>query len=251
MFELITSCFEVEKFGEHEISLFSYPARPGRVFVSKKPTDFIHVCRVMRWDPMLHVIYMQRDPRDVVTSRHNKHPDRYWCDFGVWRYNEDLLPRLSGHPRLYECRYEDLVTDPDRIQSELQGRFGFLKPRHAFSEFDRVTNSSDAARRAMNGVRQISTASIGKWRQNLPRLAGQIQRFPDLPRRVVAAGYETDLAWTGLLADVEPDRADSARREHNALRGSGAVRRHAQRTLRRMGTLVDEIRYVCGLHRKV
>lgn len=251
MFELLTSCFEVKKFGDHEISLFSYPARPGHVFVSKKPTDFIHVCRVMRWDPMLHVIYMQRDPRDVVTSRHNKHPDRYWCDFDTWRRNEDLVPRLAGHPRLFECCYEELVTDPDRVQAALGHRFGFLTQRHAFSEFDKVTQSSDAAQRAMNGVRQISTSSIGKWRQNLPRLAEQVRRFPDLPRRVVEAGYETDHAWTALLAAVEPDRTESVRREHNVLRGSGPARRGALRTFRRIGTLVKEIRYICGLHNKV
>jgi len=251
MFELLTSCFDIEKFGEHEISLFSYPARPGRAFASKRPTDFIHVCRLMRWDPMLHAIYMQRDPRDVVTSRHNKHPDRYWCDFGVWRHNEQLRPRLTGHPRLFECRYEDLATDPDRVQAQLQARFAFLRRLHAFSEFDRVSQSSAAAQRAMNGVRQVSTASIGKWRQNLPRLAEQVERFPDLPQWVEKAGYEPDLSWTALLAGVPPDRSESARRERNALRGSGPVTRAAKQSLRRMGTMLDEVRYVFGLHNRI
>ena len=56
MFELLTACFEIDKFGRHEVSLFRYPARPEGAFASKKPTDFVHVCRLMRWDPMLYVI---------------------------------------------------------------------------------------------------------------------------------------------------------------------------------------------------
>lgn len=251
MFELLTSCFQVEKFGDHEISLFSTPSHPRDVFVSKKPTDFIHVCRVLRWDPMLHVIYMQRDPRDVVTSRHNKEPDRYWCDFNVWRRNENLLPRLAGNPRLFACRYEDLVADPDRIQADLQARFGFLRQLHAFSEFDKVNRSSDAAKRAMNGVRQISTDSIGKWRENLPRLAAQVSQFPDLPQRVVDAGYETDPAWAGILAEIVPDQMESVRKNLSVLRGKSPVAHAVLRGIRRLGTLAEEARYISGFRRKI
>jgi hypothetical protein len=248
MFELLTSCFDVGKFGDHEISLFSYPARPDGVFVSKKPNDFIHVSRVIRWDPMLHVIYMQRDPRDVVTSRHNRQPDRYWCDFDIWRHNDALLPQMRHNPRLFECRYEDLVADPDRVQAEIEARFGFLRRLHAFSDFDKVTTSSAAAQRAMNGVRQVTTSSIGRWRQNLPRLAEQVRRFPDLPQKVVAAGYEPDLSWTAILDGVTPDKAESVRREHNPLRGSGPLRRRTQKALRRMRSMTAELRYILGLH---
>jgi Sulfotransferase domain len=244
MFELLTACFRIDKFGEHEVSLFSYPDHPEGPYASKKPTDFLHVCRLMRWDPQLHVIYMQRDPRDVITSRHNKHPGRYWCDFDVWQRNQSLLPRLAGHPRFFECRYEDLAADPDRVQADLAERFGFLQQRHPFSEFDKVVQSSEAAQLALNGVRKVSAASVGKWRSNLPRLAAQLHRFPEMAEAVVAAGYERDPAWISVVSGVEPDHSESVRTEHDPLRGKGRATRLALRMRRRLGTLAKEARYV-------
>lgn len=244
MFELLTSCFEIGKFGDHEISLFSYPDQPRGPYASKKPTDFVHVCRLMRWDPRLYVIYMQRDPRDVIISRHNKHPDRYWCDFDVWQRNQALLPRLAGHPRFLECRYEDLVADPDRVQAELAQRFAFLRQVHPFSEFHKVGQSSQAAQLALNGIRKVSSDSVGKWRGNLPRVAAQMRRFPDMAQQVVAVGYESDPSWAAVLSGVEPDRSESVRGELDVLRGKGRAARVALRLRRRLGTLADEARYV-------
>lgn len=251
MFELLVSCFGVDRFGTHEISLFDRPEPlPGRPYASKRPTDFIHVCRVLRWDPALHVIYMQRDPRDVIVSQHGTRPGRYWCDFDIWRRNQMLLPRLAGHPRLFVCTYEEMVRDPDRIQNHLQERFGFLLPTHRFSRFDEVSQSSQTAQLALNGVRKISASGIGKWRADLPRVAAQLRAFPDLPDYLLTAGYEPDRGWLAALAEVAPNSSESVRSEFNVLRGKSWPEKAVLRVLRRLSTLRQELRYIAGAARR-
>lgn len=250
MFELLVSCFKIEKFGDHEISLFKRPVDPKGPYASKQPMDFIHVCRVLRWDPMLHVIYMQRDPRDVVVSQHGGQPGRYWCDFDLWQRNQDLLPRLANHPRFFECRYEDLVTGPDQVQDVLAKKFPFLEKQHAFSEFDQVSQSSASAQLALKGVRKISSDSVGKWRSDMPRIAAQSKDFPCMSDYLVATGYEADHTWLSLLQAVIPDNSESVRAEHNIMRNKSRTAQLPMRISRRLSTLFDEIRYVAGYSKK-
>ena len=248
MFEMLVSCFDIDRFGTHEISLFEHPMpSPRRPYASKQPTDFIHVCRVLRWDPALHVIYMQRDPRDAVVSQHGGYPGRYWCDFDIWRRNQLLLPRLAGQPRFFLCSYEDLVRDPDRVQRRLQQHFPFLQPIHRFSRFDEVSHSSQTAQLALNGVRKISASDIGKWRADLPRLAAQLRAFPDLPEYLIKAGYAADRSWLSALAGVTPNPAESVRSELNPLRGKSWPEKAVLRVRRRLSTLRQELRYIAGV----
>lgn len=250
LFELLCACFDIEKFGDHEVSLFEAPPNPAGPYASKKPTDFIHVTRVMRWDPSLHVIYMQRDPRDVVVSEHGTQKGEYWCDFLIWKRNQDLLPRLAGHPRFYECRYEDLVTDPDAEQARIVGAFTFLRQIHRFSEFDKVSQSSEAAQFALKGVRKISPKSVGSWKANLPRIAAQLEEYPAMAAAVVEAGYADDEGWADACAGVEPDKRESVRGRNRALRGLSGRKLALARYRRRLGTFWDELLYALGHRRR-
>jgi hypothetical protein len=246
-FELITACFEIAPFGAHEISLFIRPARINGPYCSKMPTDLVHAARLLPWDPGLHVLYTLRDPRDAVVSRHGTHPDRYWCDFPIWRRNQRLFAKLGDHPRAMRIRYEDLVTDPDAAQAAIAARFPFLRTVHVFSAYEKVSRPSQDALHALGGVRRISTGSIGSWRQNKPRLAQQIKENPDLPAAVIAAGYEADDSWLAELGGVIPDGGKSVRTEaREATRGAGPLYA-VQRLSRRLGSLGDEARYVLGL----
>ena len=223
MFELITSCFALEKFGDHEISIYERWVDAEGVYASKQPMDFVHVKRLMKWDQNLYCIYMQRDPRDTIVSQHGSRPGEYWCDFDVWERNDTLFSGMGNHPRIIECRYEDLAANPDSVQETLMKKFAFLEKRHAFSEFSKVSQSSEAAQLALKGVRDISTSSIGKWRADLPRMAAQLQQYPQMSQRVVQSGYETDTTWTDALNGVVPDTSESVRSRHNTLRGKSAI----------------------------
>lgn len=249
LLELLTSCFEIEKFGDHEVSLFHAPRSPAGPFASKKPTDLVHAARVIRWDKALHVIYMQRDPRDVIVSEHGSRRGEYWCDFNVWQHNQRLLPKISGNPRFIECKYENLVRDPDAEQTRIAEAYPFLKTKFKFSEFEQVSQASDAANLALKGVRAISPASVGTWRRNLPRIAAQLSAYPELAQAVVDAGYASDIHWTDCVAGITPDHRESVRALHNVLRGKGPAALAAARILRRSKSFRDEAMYALGYRR--
>lgn len=250
LFELLCSCFEVERLGTHEVSLFEGPTRPSKPYVSKRPTDFVHAARVLRWDPNLHVIYMQRDPRDVVVSEHGGHEGQYWCDFPIWQRNQDRLNRLAEHPRLYVCRYEELVTDPDTEQARIARTFPFLTQAHPFSDFERVSQASAVAEKALKGVRGISAASVGSWQRHLPRVAAQLEDHPRMVTEVVVAGYAVDESWAAICSGVLPDRSISVRSQHDELRDQRGLQTLAARIRRRLRSLRDEVLYVAGFRRK-
>ncbi len=245
-FELIAACFDVERLGHHEVSLFTRHLEAHKPYASKRPNDLIHAVRMIDWDRNLHVLYMQRDPRDVVVSQHGSRPGEYWCDFDVWARNHELITQWRAHPRIVECRYEDLVRDPDRVQAELMVRFPFLQRLHAFSEFETVAQTSEAANKALGGVRKVSPSSLGNWHRALPRLAAQIDEHPRFAAMLVDAGYEADTRWLDCLVGVERNRKPSVRQQADPLRGRGPAGRLARRVLRRLSSLRDEARYIAG-----
>ncbi|NVO28002.1 sulfotransferase domain-containing protein [Donghicola sp. C2-DW-16] len=251
LFELLTSCFEIEKFGDHEVSLFHAPREVSGPYASKKPTDLVHATRVIRWDKALHVIYMQRDPRDIVVSEHGSRRGEYWCDFNVWQHNQRLVPKISDNARFYECRYENLVRDPDAEQARIAAAFPFLRMKHRFSEFEQVSKTSDQANLALKGVRAISSASVGTWRKNLPRVAAQLIAHPEMAEAVVSAGYASDTRWTESIQGITPDHRESVRALHNVLRGKGPAALAAARILRRSRSFRDELLYALGYRRAI
>ena len=244
MFELMVSCFEIKRFGEHETSLFQCHSRFSGPYASKNPTDFIHLSRVLKWDRSLFAIYMQRDGRDVIVSQHGSQTGRYWCDFGLWQRNQDRLMHFPEHPRLAVCRYEDLVTRPDDVQDYLAERFPFLVRTNRFSDFEKIAHTSGPALQALNGVRQISTQSVGAWRSNLPRVKAQVELYPQLGRYLIEAGYEPDETWLAMLDDVEADTTPSVRREHDPLQKKTLLERLLYRIRRRVTSLGQELHYI-------
>lgn len=249
LFELISACFDIQKVGDHEVSLFHAPKDATGPIVSKKPTDLVHAARVLRWDKRLHVIYMQRDPRDIVVSEHGSRPGEYWCDFDVWRRNQRLRDKIGQHDRLFECRYETLVRDPDAEQARIAEAFPFLRLRHRFSKFEEVSRTSTRADLALKGVRAVSGDSIGKWQQNLPRVAAQLHVHPDMAEAVVSAGYERNTGWTKACHGIRPDQRESVRSLHNSLRGKGPLATAGARLIRRGRTFRDEALYALGYRR--
>ena len=243
-FELITSCFDIARFGDHEESLFSRPLRPSGDYASKAPTELVHVSRVLNWDPQLFCLYMERDPRDILASRHGSRPGDYWCDFPVWERNRARLARIAPHPRLHICRYEDLVTAPDAAQARMAEAFPFLRQTRPFSAFGRAGTVTEAASQALGGLRPVNAESIGSWRDHLPRIAAQLHEHPALERAVIEAGYEHDPDWARILTGITPDGRASVRAQHDPLRTTRGPALIVARATRRLASLRREVRYV-------
>jgi hypothetical protein len=206
--ECMVACLDIDGFEPHEASIARL--RFGcRVYLTKRPADLRFIRPRLRLDPDFHAICLMRDPRDVIVSRHGKDPNRYWVPLRVWKQRWPIYRQLLEHERFTVVRYEDLVTDPDGVERRLIERMPFLFPRCAFSTFPAVAAPSEAALRALGGVRRLDAESVGNWRRHLPRVAGQIALHGPIADELVALGYERDRSWMSILDGVTPDLAAS------------------------------------------
>ena len=205
MAELLVNGFAVDGYAEHELSVFARPRQRFEVFVSKNPKDIHAVRPLLALDGNLWVIYLLRDPRDVIVSRHRQEPDKYYANLRIWKERQRVARRLQEHPRFMTVRYEDLVADPDREQERLMLAMPFLARRAAFAEYHRHANPSGHSIAALGGVRPIGTESIGRWREHKPRVAAQLELHGPITAELIEAGYEKDDRWLRELDGVRPD----------------------------------------------
>ena len=209
MAEMAIACFEIDLYTEHEDNIYTLPDRPAEIFLTKKPRDILVVGPMLWAMPNLHVIYMLRDPRDSITSKHRKDPDRYWAGLRYWKTYTIYGEKLQNHPRFITIRYEDLVTNPDEVQAKLMEKMPFLKKRAPFSRYHEVAKPSDDSLKALGNLRPIGPASVGKWRKHLPRVAGQLEKHGSIAADLIKYGYEKDSQWLDELKNVTPDLSES------------------------------------------
>ncbi|MFC1778880.1 sulfotransferase [Thermodesulfobacteriota bacterium] len=212
--ELMTTCFKIDSYCEHEQSIFKVNKMKGDVVCTKSPREMPYMPWLLRVDPELHVIYMLRDPRSVVVSKHKKAPDQYYSNLKVWKANEHYRKQINDHKRFLVIKYEDLVMSPDIIQKTIEESFPFLLETAPFSEFHKRANPSLLTTRALNGLRPISNNRIDSWQNHLPRVKAQINRYGDISDDLIELGYETSFLWQEKLKDIEPDYYESIQDEH-------------------------------------
>lgn len=206
--EAMVTCFKFDKYYDHEIRFNLVAADDGQLLITKRPKDVMYMPAVID-DPNLNVIYVLRDPRDVIVSRHGKNKDMYYSNIRLWREMHGYSTSMSEHDRFLQVRYEELVNDPDAVQSEIAAKFPWLEQKHKFSEYHEHAEVSEKSRLAMDSVRPIAPTSIGVWKKHLGRIKGQQAIHGSLTPDLVACGYESDDAWESVLETAEPDFSKS------------------------------------------
>lgn len=205
MTELLGSGFHFDGRVDHECSLWEPVPLERGVFLTKKPPDTIRLRLAFLLDPELYVIAMIRDPRGVITSRHGSKPGVYFSSFWRWQRYLQAIIALEQHPRFLTVRYEDLVREPDAVQQRIAEAFPFLRPTgRRFSRFPEGAEIHERARISLNGIRAVDQVSLERWRHELPRVKGELERHPGMADWLVRLGYEPDDTWTRCLEGVEP-----------------------------------------------
>lgn len=205
MHELMITCFKIDGVTKEEIRLWRYTDYSHRICCTKCPGDEILVHPLISFDKDLYFIYMLRDPRDVIVSRHNRAHDEYWTNLRAWRESVATMRRLKDHRRFVIVRFEDLVARPDAIQKMLQQRLPFLEIEIPFSEYYKHAAPSERYSTAMRGARPISSENVGAWRRHKPRLLAQMTLHGTLVDELIELGFENDRSWLAAMADVEPN----------------------------------------------
>jgi hypothetical protein len=214
--ELLLACWAIDGRTAVETSIFQalrVPDERYAVLCTKLPLDVLAARPLLALEPELTVVYVRRDPRDVVVSRHPQAPDRYWTNLRTWRRVEGAAARLAAHPRFVVVRYEDVVREPERAQACLAARLPFLTRTASFAELVAHARPSAESARALGGLRALDARGIGAWRRHKPRLVAQMARHGSLAPALIALGYEHDDAWTAELAGVAPDERPGFWRE--------------------------------------
>lgn len=198
------TCFKIDKHYDHELRFNLVDAEDDQIVVTKRPKDTMYMPDVIA-DPELFVVYVMRDPRDVIVSRHGKDSDMYYSNIRLWRELHGYARQIANHDRFLQVGYEEFVSNPDVVQDQIAAKFPWLQKVHKFSKYHEHANVSEKSKLAMNDVRPIAPTSVGKWTGNLGRIKGQQITHGSLTPDLVECGYEKSDEWEQALDGVEPD----------------------------------------------
>ena len=144
-------------------------AKPGVVAVGKFPRRASILDEIGLLDQEdLGIIYMMRDPRDVLTSLHPAKPNNYWVQPARWKREAQAALKFQSHERVLLVRFEDLLKEPALSQERIARKFD-LKIAMPFAEAHSWTPKSEGDMinvTAMHGIRPLDPAEIGSWQDN-------------------------------------------------------------------------------------
>lgn len=128
----------------------------------------------------ISLLYIIRFPLDILVSRHLNND--FYIKPDHWRREIAMLRRI--HKEVKVVRYEDLVSEPDKVQQRLAQDFG-VEPQRPFSKFDQNLKVGNLIARSMHGVRPLSASSVGRWRDS------ELKKYC----KSLWPGIEDDVAW--------------------------------------------------------
>jgi hypothetical protein len=208
-------CFAIERTEQHEAPLTRTRYCTG-TYLTKNPRDVMNVGTRLSLDPRFGVICLARDPRDVLVSKHGEKPDAYWDWTSIACYRERwaVARKLVTYPRFLLLKFEDLIAHPDDVQQQVAARFPYLVGSGRFSEFHQRGKISEGSRKALNGVRPIDPANVGKWPDHLDRLRSQMHKDGPIDDLLIELGYEADSSWLERYGLQQPTTPRAPERPH-------------------------------------
>jgi hypothetical protein len=111
------------------------------------------------------LLYVLRDPRDVLTSVHNG--TKYYISLERWSLEMKALRTLldAERPDMLTVRFEDLVLQPRQEQVRIAEAFG-LEIAAEPTAFHQNFRVDEFVEKAMQGLRAPDPSVIGRWRRN-------------------------------------------------------------------------------------
>lgn len=165
----------------------------GKIVIGKFPKK---ASKLSRWlsEEDLGVVYMMRDPRDVLVSRHPLKPKKYWVQPTRWIETAEIANQYKDHERVMILKYENLMTHPEDTQRKIAVRFG-LKISQPFSECYRNFDKEDTINMStMNGARPLDPSRIGNWADD-PKKKLHIEKVmkshPSIAKWMKEFGYQS------------------------------------------------------------
>ena len=140
------------------------------------------------------IIYMIRDGRDVLVSRHGNNMDIYWAR--PWQYiaSHKNSKDIHKNKKILVVKYEDLVLNHESMIPKIE-KFMGTKSSNYNQSHKKISPDSQAGR-AVRNPRPIDSNSVGAWKK--PEHKDRIKEIinDDLCKALIELGYENDDSWT-------------------------------------------------------
>ena len=204
-------------------------------YATKAPLDVLHIPWIDKLNinqKTLIILVLVRDIRDVLTSRHPMNPSDYFIghDHSGWpqaggfeKWSFDAPGVISIHEAIKAIRprddtsiirYEELVNDPDAVQSALSKKYGLkfglpFSEYHTKPEMHAYRYEGPYAARDQSLVREGQRSSqdrVHRWRsraEDRARIREQFTACPALFDVLNDLGYETSQRWFETLASAK------------------------------------------------
>lgn len=212
------------KFTDFEKYYIHHIHKLGNI-ASKAPLDINHLEHIDELnihDKKIAIIIVIRDIRDVISSKHPIKTDDYFIghDFSYWPNGKNLeqwtydapgvvpitekIRAIQHRPDVILVKYEDLVKDPDAVQSTLQKTFdlpfeGLFSKYHEFKgdlayKYEGKYQAKDESL-VLEGKAVTNRAKRWQQEQYRDRIIQQCEACPQLLDILIEFGYETDKDW--------------------------------------------------------
>ncbi|MEJ0011474.1 MAG: hypothetical protein WDM94_02385 [Bauldia sp.] len=196
---LLTAAFST--FGDLDVMGAESPAEAFGMFATDKPAllvkrDHVAYQRIEELPDSIEIAIIVRHPFAVLTSHNPVSRRAYHIAPHRWLGEMLALQYLldTRRPATVIVRYEDLVTDPDRVQTRLSEAFR-LPIAHPMSAIAEVFRPPASALSAMHGLRPVDRDSVEKYKHDPEKIAYLRSIRPRLGRLLtwVAEEYGYDI----------------------------------------------------------
>jgi len=174
---------------------FPYLGVREKYVVTKHPLDFNYLDEVIKKFDRPFIIFMLRDPRDVVISKHYKSKDHYLVNYPLWEKASRAFENLEYDNKIL-VRYEDLTKNPESVQQLIIARLQ-LELKSDFRDFFKRVDPRHQDIKSLGGVRPIDSSNSRKYlkKEHFERIREQISKYPEMSDRLIEYGYEQDRSW--------------------------------------------------------
>jgi len=189
----VMSAFKKTYLHDHETNIWSHPNLkeikklkkdllwPNIIYVTKRPSKWYQEPWLSRTIDFVkksnsRLIYIMRDPRAVLTSRHPLDKKQYYVSPGKWlasmRGYFEIKQKLNNYPRLLVIKYEDLIQNHDEIVNKFKNILGLElddKIQSIANLKTYVHNSNFNNQymiKFMHKLRDFDSTSINRWENN-------------------------------------------------------------------------------------
>ncbi len=196
MNELMRSYYGTYVMNREERALrFPYLVSNKKYVVTKHPLDFNFFSRFIETFNRPLFLFMLRDPRDVIISKHFKNKDHYLVNFPLWKKAVTAYENLD-YDNIVLVKYENLITDPLSIQKKITAKLG-LELKNDFKDFFNNVDKGHQDIKSLGGIRPIDSSNLGKYKnpEHSQRIREQITSFPEMSDYLIKYGYESSKHW--------------------------------------------------------